>query len=367
MKNNILMSVATAATLILAGCGSTNSGDPGEKMSYKTVTLDASNAGSDARLNLVTGEKVTDNSWHFGYQKFLGFKTNGGISGSGGVTACLAKKYDDLYDTEGNPVAAEFSALNAENTEEDFINVTLADCNDSDYGVDKVETYIEQTDWVEASMGATGPVFSAKNDPSNSWIVRSAEGNTYARVKVKELDVNLSAGTRQIVLSSERYTAGSGFEAPTDSPPLVFSTDKAYWDMETNDIVRDTDDWDMAISKDGRAYPLQINGGASGSGNGGVGILINGYVESNVTDPTDRDQVYTYFKDKADGPMVGEPGDYGPYEFAVIERMKMYPTYSIYIIKKDDKYFKVQILSYYGADGTAGSGNMVVRYQELTP
>jgi hypothetical protein len=372
MHRQTLAALALTGALLLSGCGPTDTTPgAGEQGDYNITTLDVSD-GALGLLDLETGRKLTDansGDWYFGYQKMRGFRTNK----KGGVTSCLAKEYTQLY-KDGKPVVAEFNKLNADNTRADFEKITAADCNDSDFKPDSIKTFITRQEWL--GLNPATMTFYAKTDPSNLWIIRSADGKAYARVKVKTVDVNMSAHTRKITLASELYDADAkSFGAERTSPELDFSTGPAYWDLETNDLTSAESTnhvWDMAIRKVGRDYLLQTNGGASGNGHGGVGLISKAFKaagknESNVTDPTNPEQIFTYFTDRFDGPMVGHPGDYGPYEFrADPTDPSMYPTYAIYILKKGEKKFKVQILSYYGEDGKQSSGHMVVRYKELT-
>jgi len=279
------------------------------------------------------------------------------------VTACLAKKYDALYDSEGHTVLAEFEAINAENTEADFNAVTLADCTEEDYKIDSIKAYIETEDWLEADYSQGAPIYSASTQASNGWIIRSQAGDTYSRVKVKTVDVVFGAETTRKVTLSSQYYNGVDFDGAIDSHILDYSNEKAYWDLESNSLVTADDNWDLAISVEGDSYPIQTNGGASGEGAGGVGAvdLEDAFA---VTDPTDGNQVYTYFTDSANGAMAG-PGYYGALEYGVAGGHDMWANYAIYIFKDGDNYYKAQVLSNYGESGALASGNIFLRYEKL--
>ncbi|QFR49989.1 hypothetical protein FJR48_09735 [Sulfurimonas lithotrophica] len=358
-----ILSTLVSSMLILSGCG----GDSGSsavvipnQSTAETTSMDAS-SGAETKFNLSSG-LVDSTTWHFAYQKYLGFKTNGGSSGNGSITACVAKTYADLYDTNNNSVQSEFEALNATNTLSDFEAVSMDDCNSSAYIEDSIDTQIETSTWLDASYGPGGPVFSAKTDSNNSYIIRSADGNSYARVKVKSVDVNLSAGSRKLVLSSELWN-GTAWTAAQDSPELDFSSSKAYWDLETNGLSDAANEWELAVSVAGQDYPLQVNGGASGDGNGGVGLVINEDATT-VTDPTNTSEVYTYFADSATG-ALSSPGSYGPLEYGVAGGHLMWPTFAVYIIDDGVDKYKFQIISNNGQSGALSSGNLVIRYQKL--
>ncbi|MCE2597057.1 hypothetical protein K6Y31_19980 [Motilimonas cestriensis] len=332
---------------------------------FTDANLDATNASQPALFDLLSNATVTDQSWQIGYQKYSGFMLNGGLSGQGKVSGCIAHQYSSLFDGEGNAVEAEFVKLNQTNTVTDFNTVTADAC--SEFVSDSLITQIKTSDWLEADYSQGAPVYSAKAD--NGWIIRSASGDQYARVSVKQVTVAFGPSTtRKAVLSVANWDANAQqFSPAVDSPALDFSNATAYWDLETNALTSADQAWDLSIKVNGRDYPLQVNGGASGSGKAGVGAVMVANVNA-VTDPTDNKQVYKYFSDRAEG-ILSKPGSYGPLEYSVQGQHKMWPTFTTYLIKDesqgDARLFKLQVVSNYGSDGALKSGNLVLRYQEL--
>jgi hypothetical protein len=282
------------------------------------------------------------------------------------VSACAANEIEALFDTDGNPVVDEFKAVTATNTLAGFEAVDAASCTEFEF--DTLNTTISTEDWLDADYSQGAPVYSAKAD--NGWLIRSADGDSYSRVKVKTVTVVFGATTsRKVTLSSELWN-GSAFEASIDSPELDFSDDRVFWDLETNTLVTESDGWDLSLMVNGRDYPLQVNGGASAtnSGEAGVGVLLVDDIDA-VTDPADTTQIYKYFADSASG-ILSTPGDFGPFQYSVEGNHAMWPTFTTYLIKDesetDTRLFKVQLLSNYGEGGELASGNLVFRYQEVT-
>jgi len=368
-----LLAVLVSSAL-LSACGSSSSNDSDDNQTpevpapelpkYSVANLDASDASQAAMLDLVSGSVVTDDTWQIAYQKYAGFKLNGGFSADGNVSGCVAHEYAALFDADGNPVVDEFKALTATTTVTEFDKVDATACTEFEF--DALKTSIKTEDWLDADYSQGAPVYSAKAD--NGWIIRSADGESYARVKVKTVEVAFGqTTTRKVVLSSENWN-GSVFEAAVDSPELDFSNTRAFWDLETNTLVTEAGDWDLSLTVSGRDYPLQVNGGASGSGTAGSGaVMAAGGVDA-VTDPTDTTQVYKYFADSASG-VLSSPGNYGPLQYAVDGGHAMWPTFTTYLIKDESeaesRLFKVQLLSNYGESGELGSANLVFRYEEL--
>ncbi|MCE2573318.1 HmuY family protein [Motilimonas eburnea] len=334
---------------------------------FSLAELDATDASQPAQLDLLSGATVTDSSWHLGYQKYVGFKLNGGLSGNGKVSGCIAHQYSNLFDEQGNAVAAEFEQLTQTSTEADFSAVTKTAC--SEFVSDSLITQIKTADWLNADYSQGAPVYSAKD--GNGWIIRSASGDHYARVSVKQVTVAFGqAPSRKLVLSVEHWDANAKqFSPAVDSPELDFSTATAYWDLESNSLTTADQSWDLSVKVSGRDYPLQVNSGASGTGKAGVGAIRVANIAA-VTDPTDTNQVYKYFGDRAEG-ILSKPGSYGPLEYSVKGQHKMWPTFTTYLIKDETndadnpRLFKVQVVSNYGVDGSQASANLVLRYQEL--
>jgi hypothetical protein len=368
-----LLTVIISSILLSACDGSSSDSDakiptPGGQK-YSVASLDATDGSQVAYLDLVSGSTVTDTTWQIAYQKYLGFKLNGGVSASGNVSGCVAHEYTDLFDADGNPMVEKFKALNATATLADFDDVDATAC--TEFELDALKTTIETENWLDADYSQGVPVYSAKAD--NGWIVRSADGESYARIKVKTVQVVFGQSTtRKVVLSRENWN-GSVFEAAVDSPELDFSNTRVFWDLETNTLVTTDDKWDLSLSVNGRDYPMQVNGGASASATspnkGGAGaVMAVGGIDA-VTDPTDTTQVYKYFSDSASG-VLSSPGNYGPLQYAVDGGHAMWPTFTTYLIKDDSetetRLFKVQLLSNYGESGELASANLVFRYQEIT-
>ena len=372
-QNPFNITVILSASILLTACGGGNGStsitpDPqGDTHTY--TALDATNPASASRVDLLSGHAVTDDSWHIGYQKYIGFSVNGGHSGPGTVEGCIAHQYDALFDADKKPVASEFKKLTKDSTAADFDAVTNTSC--TEMIKDTLKTGIKTEDWLEADYSQGAPVYSAKTGDTNGWIIRSSSKDNatntynYARVKVKTVNVSFAgAPSRKVTLSVENWDAGATtFSAAVDSPELDYSNSRVFYDMESNTVVTESDNWDLSINVNGRDYPIQVNGGASGNGSGGAGVLLSANADA-VTDPTDTQQVYKYFGDSVEG-ILSKPGNYGPFQYSVEGNHKMWPTFTTYLFTDGTRFYKAQVISNYGEDGTAASGNLYLRYEEL--
>ncbi|MCK5917922.1 MAG: hypothetical protein KAG34_05830 [Cocleimonas sp.] len=377
MKIQIPITISTllSISVLMTACGGgggdgkTSITPPITSDTHSYASLVAANPAEPSRLDLLSGHTVTDNSWEVAYQKYIGWSVNGGHSGSGTVEGCIAHQYTVLFGADKKPVASEFEKLTKDSTAADFDAVTKTSC--TEMLTDTLRTEIKTEDWLDADYSQGAPVYSAKTGDKNGWIIRSSKKNSatdaynYARIKVKSVNISFAgAPSRKVILSVENWDAAtSSFSAVVDSPGLNYSNGRVFYDMETNTVVTESDSWDLSINVNGRDYPIQTNGGASGNGSGGVGVLISANANA-VTDPANTQQVYKYFGDSVEG-ILSKPGNYGPFQYSVKGQHKMWPTFTTYLFKDGTRFYKMQVISNYGETGTDASGNLYIRYEEL--
>ena len=234
-----------------------------------------------------------------------------------------------------------------------------ADCDSSGLVSDSVVTQVSWYDYDFATHSMT-----AKSD---QWILRSATKNAatdtyaYGRFGIKTLDT--AAGIK-VVLGVEQWNSTTAsFDSEIVSPEITYGTEPVYYDLETNVIVTAADDWDLSFVTSDRDPQIRVNGGASGLGSAGIGVLQTASA-AEVTDPANTAQVYKYFSDQAEG-ALSSPSGYGPLDYGVGGGHNMWPNYAVYLVKQNEQMYKMQVLSNNGQDGTLSSGNLYIRYKAL--
>lgn len=307
---------------LLAGCNgnsdSSNAPTTKQPTSSKATVLDVdASQGAKTTVDLYSNAIVTDDTWQVAYQKYVGFSTNGGVSGNGKISACAAHNYSDIFDSDSKPVESEFKKLTITSTLQDFEKVNLSNCNDSDFITDNIKTQIKTEDWLNADYSTGAPVFTAK--AGNGWIIRTDSGSDYARVSVKSVTVVFGASpSRKLVFTTELWDSNAkNFQTGVDKE-IDFTNEQVFFDANTNAIVTENDNWDLSVKVEGRDYPIQVNGGVSGSGKAAVGTLTVANAAA-VTDPESTgstEQVYRYYSDLASGALT-KPGNYGPLQYNV--------------------------------------------------
>jgi len=333
-------------------------------VSYKTIAVDAGDGSADVRINFATGSTVssTTASWHIGYRRYIGYKTNSGSSGSGNVETCVAKQYTELYNTEKQPVVAEFQRLTAALTVDDFNGITASSYTCT-FQVDSIRPFIILEDWLNVAVVQGNPIYSASTGASNGWIVKTDEGN-YARVKVQDFTLTfVPAPTRYIKFQSELYNTQTMSFGEAQTTAAIEFTERQYYDIESNAASTQTSgSWDLSIGVIGQDYPIYINNSPFGTGEASVGAPL--VSAAAVTNPLSTSDVYRYFQDSSEG-ALHTPGDFGPFEYDVNGKRLLWPTFAIYVVKDGDDLYKFQVISNNGTDGTLDSGNLVIRYQKL--
>lgn len=199
------------------------------------------------------------------------------------------------------------------------------------------------------------------------WVIQSADG-TYAKVIPTKLNEN---GTVQF--NVELWTGSSWAEAE-DSGQIDYygyAGQNSYYDFDSNASGgSDTQGWDIYVKNTNHYPEILLADGAS------VAQYTDSDEEDNInyrsvdqldhpTTPSGA-SIYNWYTNNTGNALKG-PGNLGPIEYyGDYTNISYDPTYTTYLIKEDDTYYKVQFLGYKGADGDQGSGNFVIRQASKT-
>lgn len=204
---------ALQVTGYYGGPGGTTSGFPSIRWidraapgAVRTATFDA--ASQWVYVNLGSGQVVAPTEdWHIAFYRYE-VKLNGGRSGSGQVAGFVGKTPEGFYDANGQPVVAQFlSPANLANTEAALNAADMATPARASQWVNDDEssalnaayrgTYPDTLDYgwyryhpTAAAATAAGllPVAHLLSaNPQGAALLRSGEGNSYARFHVTEI------------------------------------------------------------------------------------------------------------------------------------------------------------------------------------
>lgn len=364
-------------TLLLAACGGESASDTDDESLQspvaRTTQVDASASDRYVYFNLTTGEQLaltdeqaaSSGEWHVGFRRFA-VKLNGGTSGPGAVAAALVNPQDDFYDDSDEPIASIFT--NA--TPQSELTVLLDDYAEPGNWIFDAITSSFADGWY--NYNPMSGVISA--NPDNGWLLRSAGGDSYARLRATEITFATRAGTGVESFTFEFDVQVQGTSQFTTTATFAGSIPPAggeqCFDFDTDTTASCAgSDWDIKIGFAGRSFYLRSNSGVSGDGDGGVfgpfdwselSAWQSATLDDSGTDITNR-----YLVDSSSG--IFDESSWYAYNLTGMHRL--WPNYRVYLVdtdRNDDSAsrYLVQITGYY--DATGASGHPRIRWRELS-
>ncbi|WP_131667708.1 HmuY family protein [Psychrobacter pygoscelis] len=178
----------------------------------QTKTFDASSSDSWVYINLASGETTSkDGDWQVGLRR-NNLILNSGDSGSGKVGGYVAKTPAGFCDESGAPITSKFITDNSASTLSD-----LTDTANYQVSADGVPWIVDQKssnlnpgysgnfpmlDYGWYTYNGNNHILTAKPiDTAKGALVRSAEGNSYARIRLDEIvyaNPNVLAATKWV-------------------------------------------------------------------------------------------------------------------------------------------------------------------------
>lgn len=380
MKDTSCNIAGLALALMLAGCGGggsdsgSSSGDTPANLQdpFSQATINATSNTAYTYFNLTTGETVSisdaeaDSStdWHIAFRRY-NVKLNSGASGPGNVKGAVVAPQDDFYTSTGEPDASVFLNVTPDSELEHLLATYTAPATLVDEAVNTV---------LEGSGAQVGMMFdfgwywynltnhSLSANSENGWLLRSGEGNSYARIRATDLSYATATGLAATFEFDVQPAGASQFETTaTFDMNIAAGGGEACFDFDTDaNVACDGTDWDLKVGVAGRSFYLRSNGGASGSGSGAAfgpfeweGDLDQ--YTSATTDPSGAAISFLYSQDSTGGVFV----DADWYAYGLDGNHKLHPNYRVYWIDTDSTdttapKYAMQIVSYYNVAGASG-------------
>jgi hypothetical protein len=323
----------------LAACSSDEIQQPPTPVEGE-LTVDASTTWAFATLDEGEAVTIADPTSEPGWD--MGFNTtrvmlNGGAAGPGGVVGtCLCQ----------NAAAsdAEIVAFTPESELADFDAVTEADI--------PAASEFQEDALVPAIHGwYAGEGTAAVAAPENVWLVRLQAGTSFAKVHVTSLASPDAEHAGQVTLEyAVQSAADQPFEA-TQTVTLDASTPSRL-DLNTGSTTPADAEWDLAVD----GYTIRLNGGVSGTGAAAAAATTEEFsaITTAATDPR------AYFQDNFGGVFTSHPW----YRYNLTGENIIHPTFDVYLIKRGDDVYKVQLINYYASTGEPR--HITFRYAKLT-
>ncbi|HEX7120303.1 MAG TPA: HmuY family protein [Longimicrobiales bacterium] len=336
---------AVMACMMMAACADTDPAGP-EKPEVATLTVDAAEAwayvafdGEEA-VPVTVDDRSGSEAWDLGFFA-TSVMLNGGAAGPGGVVGhCVCQ----------NAGAADeaITAMTAESELADFEAVTAAQIpvEDEAWTVDALAPAIDG--WYRYDM-STHEVSAA---PEQVWKVRTASGEAYAKFHVTAIEGAAREHAGRITIEfAVQPSAGSAFEA-TRVETVDVSGGAVYFDLESGAAVSADEAWDLWFE----GYTIRVNGGVSGDGSAGASPA--GAAFDAVADASDL--MAGHYRGDAFGGVFDE---HPWYRYNLEGRHQIWPTYDVYLVKRGESVYKVQLTGYYGPTGEARQ--VTFRYARL--
>jgi hypothetical protein len=336
---------ALTSLLLLAACDGSPTATGDENPEVLTVTLDGSAGWAYADLDAASPAVTVTNpgqntAWDIAVNA-TSVMLNGGQAGPGGVLGwCLCQN--------SAATDAQVQAFTAEASLAAFTAATaaLAPTDASQWRPDSLASAI--TGWW--SYNSATRVVAAV--PAKVWYVRTAEGTGYAKLRVAALADAQRAHAGKVTLEYAVQTSAGAPLGPVKQATVDVSGGRVYFDLLTG-AVSTAADWDLALE----GYDIRVNGGASGGGQAGAVAATEPFEAiTNAASPP-----ATVFRgDSYGGVFKAHPW----YRYNVTgSDHQVWPTFDVYLLRRGDTMYKVQLTSYYGPAGE--TRRITLRYARI--
>lgn len=307
------------------------------------LTVDASQAwvfvDLDETARVVSvAEAATSEDWDIAFFA-TSVMLNGGGAGPGGVTGyCIC--------THAEATSGEIMAMTAESELPAFESVGMGSVPaETMWQADSLVTAI--SDWYRYD-----PVAHVVTPaPDRVWKVRTSDGAAYAKLHVTGIEgaAEEHAGRVTLEYALQRSPA-SAFE-PVRQITVDVSDGPVAIDLQTG-AASNGSDWDVRIE----SWFVRVNGGASGGGQAGAVRVDEPF--DGIMDASDLPADH-YRGDAFGGVFARSPW----YRYNLDGQHQIWPTYDVYLVRREEQLYKVQIIGYYG--GAGESRQITFRYSPL--
>ena len=326
---------AVAALAIASACSDSTTEPPAPPVTSE-ITVDASVApayvklGDPATTVTVTGPS-TSSAWDLAFFA-TGVTVNGGAAGPGGVTAyCLC--------ANANATAAQLQAMTPASQLAAFDGVTSA-------SIPAATSFIADALNPAINGWYSGTGSAAVAATNKSWIIRRTNGGVIlGKFRVASISGATATSAGNVTVEyAIQPSAGAAFGAVT-TRTIDLSAGPVYLDLATGPVSA-TSAWDLQLS----GFEIRINGGVSGTG--GVSAVLDEstpFAQMTAAYASSAPPV-AYRSDSYGGVFVSSP--WYRYNITGTDN-QIWPNFNVYLVKRGDVVYKVQIISYYGPTGTS--------------
>ncbi|HET9426582.1 MAG TPA: HmuY family protein [Gemmatimonadaceae bacterium] len=262
---------------------------------------------------------------------------NGGAAGPGGVTgACLCQN--------AGATDAQVLAMTAASGKADFDAVTSLPAGTT-FSADALTPAM--SGWY------TGAGASAAANAGKIFLVRLSDGVSYAKVHVTAIAGATAASAGQVTLEYAVQPSATAAFGPTTSITLGSTAATAAADLNANTLTSAATSWDIRLD----GWNLLVNGGISGPGMTAVAPPETSASFAATTTAVTAPQAYR--ADTYAGIFAAKRW----YRYNIAGDNRISPTFDVYLIRRGNDVYKLQVTNYYSATGVPRQ--ITFRYQRI--
>ena len=293
---------------------------------------------TQTQLTLTEEEAATDTTWDIGFKRTNVFlNTNQETA----VSLYFTGNNSDFYDDTGAPVPDLFLNASADSELDDYLAVTQSDIQDADaFSTDTETQMIGDTFY---NYDFTTHVVTPNEE---TYYIVSSDSN-YTKFHVTDI-VTEGRGIGEITLGVMHQSVLDGQTTFAEEVALtvdaVGCSDTVYIDFDIQQVVTQTDDWDLSI-------PC-----ADGAGEFTLSIADDATVlrtDADTYDGVDPEAARFYgFSEEIVSEYAMSANNWYFYDST---SHLLYSQFGVYLIQAGDTTYKLQITSYYDEEGTSGA------------
>ncbi|CAA0296393.1 conserved exported hypothetical protein [Alteromonas alvinellae] len=293
---------------------------------------------TQTQLTLTEEEAATDTTWDIGFKRTNVFlNTNQETA----VSLYFTGNNSDFYDDTGAPVPDLFLNASADSELDDYLAVTQSDIPDADaFSTDTETQMIGDTFY---NYDFTTHVVTPNEE---TYYIVSSDSN-YTKFHVTDI-VTEGRGIGEITLGVMHQSVLDGQTTFAEEVALtvdaVGCSDTVYIDFDIQQVVTQTDDWDLSI-------PC-----ADGAGEFTLSIADDATVlrtDADTYDGVDPEAARFYgFSEEIVSEYAMSANNWYFYDST---SHLLYSQFGVYLIQAGDTTYKLQITSYYDEEGTSGA------------
>ena len=293
---------------------------------------------TQTQLTLTEEEAATDTTWDIGFKRTNVFlNTNQETA----VSLYFTGNNSDFYDDTGAPVPDLFLNASADSELDDYLAVTQSDIPDADaFSTDTETQMIGDTFY---NYDFTTHVVTPNEE---TYYIVSSDSN-YTKFHVTDI-VTEGRGIGEITLGVMHQSVLDGQTTFAEEVALTLDavgcSDTVYIDFDIQQVVTQTDDWDLSI-------PC-----ADGAGEFTLSIADDATVlrtDADTYDGVDPEAARFYgFSEEIVSEYAMSANNWYFYDST---SHLLYSQFGVYLIQAGDTTYKLQITSYYDEEGTSGA------------